>query len=216
MILKYKKLMLVVIFIYPTIVFSESPGSWRDKETFGLGFGIEGIGGGGFFDIAINSTLQIHIFGSSSSEEAKALVGSDGAITSRSISGASLRIFPSDDYGFFIGFGGGGISINQTVKQTTYSNYYDYTGTTKETVSEASGSVSFSEFGWQGYDGYYFTIGARGGSINISDEVDNTDKVTDTSNHKIVAKEQWENAKNSPGGLLLSFGCIFKLINPYH
>ena len=202
MILKYKKLMLVVIFIYPTIVFSESPGSWRDKETFGLGFGVEGIGGGGFFDIAINSTYQIHIFGSSSSEEAKALIGSDGASTSRSISGASLRIFPSDDYGFFIGFGGGGISINQTVKQTTYS-------TTKETASEASGSVSFSEFGWQGYDGYYFTIGTRAGSINISDEVDNTDKVTDTSNHKSVAKKQWENAKNYSGGLLLSFGWHF-------
>ena len=35
----------------------------------------------------------------------------------RSISGLSLRIFPSDSSGFFFGLGGGVISVNQEVKQ---------------------------------------------------------------------------------------------------
>ena len=41
----------------------------------------------------------------------------------------------------------------------------------KQTISEFSGSVSFGETGWQGYDGYYCTIG-KGGSVLKSSETD--------------------------------------------
>ncbi len=39
----------------------------------------------------------------------------------RSISGLSLRIFPSDSSCFFFGLGGGVISVNQEVKQSRKS-----------------------------------------------------------------------------------------------
>jgi hypothetical protein len=39
----------------------------------------------------------------------------------RSISGLSLRIFPSDSSGIFFGLGGGVISVNQEVKQSRKS-----------------------------------------------------------------------------------------------
>ena len=40
----------------------------------------------------------------------------------RSISGFSLRGFPSDSSGFFFGLGGGVISVNQEVNQSTKSD----------------------------------------------------------------------------------------------
>ena len=215
----YFLLSLNLFFLAPVLVFGETPGSWRGKETHGLGFGIEGAGVGFFYDFAINSTFQTHFFGSGLTQYSSSL-GGDTFTTSTSISGLSLRIFPSDNSKFFLGFGGGGISINQTVYQSTYCYSYSrslnpsecsgYEGSTisKQTVSEFSGTVGFGELGWQGYEGYYFTIGARGGSVSKSSEVDNTDDVMDISNHKITAKNQWENAKTA-SGLILSFAWRF-------
>ena len=106
---------------------SESPGSWRDKEFFGLGFGIEGYGGGIFTDFAINSTFQIHIFSANESQEAKSLSNGgdvsdfvaldrkakgDTVSTYTSISGLSLRIFPIDSSCFFFGLVGNSRSIS--------------------------------------------------------------------------------------------------------
>ena len=144
----------------------------------------------------------------------------DAVSTYTSISGLSLRIFPSDSSGFFFGLGGGAISVNQKVSQSTYCNadntdlnqsecsVFEGDTISKQTISEFSGSVNFGEIGWQGYDGYYFTIGARGGSVSKSSETDNSDNIMDVSNHKITAKNQWKYAK-TPSGLLLSFGWHF-------
>ncbi len=53
-----------------------------------------------------------------------------------------------------------------------------------------------------------FTIGLRGGSVFIESETDNTEKVIDYSDHKIIAKKQWKDAKTSSGGII-SFGWHF-------
>ncbi len=210
----------LVFLLHPFILFAESPGSWRGKETFGLGFGVEGIGGGGFFDYAINSTFQLHFFGSSMNQKQESLFRTNSVETNSSIGGLTLRMFPSDSSGFFFGFGGGGFSINQTVNQKVYCNSYftslnppeclGYEGTylKQQTLSEGSGSAGFGEIGWQGYDGYYFTIGIRAGGVTLSNEVDNTDKVIDYSNHKITAQKQWKDGQTASGGLL-SFGWHF-------
>ena len=206
--------------LHPFVLFAESPGSWRGKETFGLGFGIEGSGGGGFFDYAINSTFQIHFFSSGMNQKQESLFGTNSVETNSSVAGVTLRMFPSDSSGFFFGFGGGGFSINQTVNQDFYCFSYltdlnppecsghEGTNLKQQTLSEGSGSAGFGEIGWQGYDGYYFTIGIRAGGVTLSNEVDNTDKVIDYSNHKITAQKQWEDGQTASGGLL-SFGWHF-------
>ena len=130
-----------------------------------------------------------------------------------------MRIFPSEEYGIFIGVGAGGYSASQTVEQDIYcSNLaslnptectgYEGTRIKQTTESELSGSAGFGEIGWQGYDGYYFTIGSRGGSVSVSEEIDNTDNIIDYSNHKEYAKEQWKTAKDM-GQTYISFGWHF-------
>ena len=227
-----KKLILFSLIIFFTTNFtniglSESPGSWRDKESFGLGFGLEGIGGGTFFDYAINSTFQMHFFWSTKNQSQKSLFAVNNLVlsyhieTNTSVSGLSLRVFPSDSSGFFLGLGGGIIAINQTVDQSIYcySSFFStlnppecsgYEGSTlkHQTISEGSGSVGFGEIGWQGYEGYYFTVGLRGGSVFIESETDNTEKVIDYSDDKITAKKQWKDAKTSSGAII-SFGWHF-------
>ena len=192
-----RALVLFVLIIFFSISFkniglSQSPGSWRDKESFGLGFGLEGIGGGTFFDYAINSAFQIHLFWSLKNQSQKDLL----AVSSRDliryhietntyISGFSLRVFPYDSSGFFLGFGGGIIGINQKVDQSVYcfSSFFNIlnpseclghegSNLNQQTISEGSGIVGIGELGWQGYEGYYFTFGLRGGSTFLKYETD--------------------------------------------
>ncbi len=100
--------------------------TWLCTIVLGLGFGIEGSGGGGFFDYAINSTFQLHFFGSSMNQKQESLFGTNSVETNSSIGGLTLRMFPSDASGFFFGFGGGGFSINQTVNQNITDEFNDY------------------------------------------------------------------------------------------
>ena len=228
-----KKLIFFSLIIFFTtnfknIGFCESPGSWRDKESFGLGFGLEGVGGGAFFDYAINSTFKMHFFWSRKYQSLKdSLEVSNTDLlkyhieTNTYVSGLSLRVFPFDSSGFFLGGGGGAIAINQKVDQSIYcySSFFNilnpsecsgFEGSNlkRQTISEGSGSVGFGEIGWQGYEGYYFTVGLRSGSVFIESETDNTENVIDFSDQKITAKKQWEDAKTSSGGII-SFGWHF-------
>ena len=117
-----KKVIFSLILIFNvSLIYAESPGSFRGKETHGLGFGIEGSGIGQvlFYDYAINSDMQIH-----------ALVGSAGAsrshgaiatlVTNNTTIGATLRYFPSENFGWYVGGGGGLLSASQSIKQKVY------------------------------------------------------------------------------------------------
>ena len=226
-ILKFILIINIFTIIFTNLGLCESPKEWRNKESFGLGFGIEGIGGGAFFDYAINSTLQIHFFWSTKNQSEKSSLAITRDLlkfhleTNTTISGFSVRTFPIDSSGFFLGIGGGFIVINQSVNQSIYcyssfftiinppecSGYEDST-ISKETSSEAFGRVGFGEIGWQGYEGYYFTFGLREGSVFIESENNNTEKVIDYSDHRIRAKNHWKDAKTSSGAIL-SFGWHF-------
>jgi hypothetical protein len=173
-----------------SLIYAESPGSYRGKETHGFGFGIEGngIAGSLFYDYAINSDMQIHALASSGGIS-RATLGGEVSVSSTSTTiGATLRYFPSENYGFFVGGGGGMLSASQTMKQSVYcysspfTSYNDAKCTGFEgsrisvtTDSTYSGLALWGDAGWQGYDGYYFTIGAKGGtSMKLSEEDSNT------------------------------------------
>ena len=81
-----------------------------------------------------------------------------------------------------------------TIKATTESTY--------------SGIGLWADLGWQGYDGYYFTIGAKAGTSMKLSEDDKTDEAIDVYDHKSTAKSDWDNIK-SPTGLIMSFGWHF-------
>ena len=60
-----KVILSLMLIINVSLIYAESPGSFRGKETHGFGFGLEGIGGSLFYDYAINSDMQIHSFAAS-------------------------------------------------------------------------------------------------------------------------------------------------------
>ena len=190
-----------------SLVYAESPGSFRGKETHGFGFGIEGSGIGGvvFYDYAINSDMQIHALAGSGGLSRGA--GSTTLSTSNTTIGATLRYFPSENYGFYLGAGGGMISTSQTMKQNLYSSSSG-TRTLTTTESTYSGLGLWADLGWQGYDGYYFTIGAKVGTSMKLSEDDKTEEIIDVADHKSTAKSDWESYK-SPTGLIMTFGWHF-------
>ena len=59
-------------------------------------------------------------------------------------------------------------------------------GTTILATTDAtySGLGLWADLGWQGYDGYYFTIGAKAGTSMKLSEDDKTDEILDLSDHK--------------------------------
>ena len=79
---------------------------------------------------------------------------------------------------------------------------------TASTESTYSGLGLWTDLGWQGYDGFYFTIGLKAGSSMKLSEDDKTEEIIDYSNHKSTAQSDWSNTK-SPTGLVMSFGWHF-------
>ena len=91
-----KKVILSLILIFNvSLIYAESPGSYRGKETHGFGFGLEGIGGALFYDYAINSDMQIHTFASSGATNRSTASGSTTLSSNNTTLGATLRYFPS-------------------------------------------------------------------------------------------------------------------------
>ena len=190
-----------------SFIYAESPGSFRGKETHGVGFGIigSGLGGGLFYDYAINSDMKIHV----SAVSGGLSRGSGGTTleTSSSTIGATFRYFPSQDFGWFVGAGGGMLSASQSMKQYLYSSSSG-TYTTTTTDSTYSGLGLWTDLGWQGYDGYYFTIGARIGTSMKLSEDDKTDEIINVVDHQSTAKMDWDTYK-SPTGMIMTFGWHF-------
>ena len=215
-----KKVFLSILLILNvSLIYAESPGSFRGKETHGFGFGIEGTGLAGslFYDYAINSDMQIHALASSGGISRGS--GTATLSSNNTTIGATFRYFPSENYGFFVGGGGGMLSASQSLKQYVYCS-----SSKAETVTECSGKEGtyasgstdstysgiglWGSFGWQGYDGYYFTIGAKAGTSMKLSEDDKTDEAIDVYDHKSATKSDWESIK-SPTGLIMSFGWHF-------
>ena len=217
-----KKVILSLILIFNvSLIYAESPGSFRGKETHGFGFGIEGTGLAGslFYDYAINSDMQIHAMASSGGISRG--VGLTTLSSTNTLIGATFRYFPSENFGFYLGAGGGMLSASQSMKQSWYCFNSPFQslnptecsgkeGTTIKATTEStySGIGLWADLGWQGYDGYYFTIGAKAGTSMKLSEDDKTNEILDISNHKSTAVSHWGNIK-TPSGLVMGFGWHF-------
>ena len=119
-----KVLLSLMLILNVSLIYAESPGSFRGKETHGFGFGIEGTGLAGslFYDYAINSDMQIHAIASSGGISRASWTAT--LSSANTLIGATLRYFPSENYGFFVGGGGGMLSASQSLKQSIYCSSY--------------------------------------------------------------------------------------------
>ena len=210
-----------VLILNVSLIYAESPGSFRGNETHGFGFGIEGTGGSLFYDYAINSDIQIHALAASGGISRATAGGANSVSSTSTLIGATLRYFPSENFGFFVGAGSGMLSASQSMKQSWYCFNSPFQslnptecsgkeGTTIKATTEStySGIGLWADLGWQGYDGYYFTIGAKAGTSMKLSEDDKTDEIIDMADHQSIAKMDWETFK-SPTGMIMSFGWHF-------
>jgi hypothetical protein len=198
-----------------SMAFAQNAGSFRDKEPWGMGFGYEGPGTSIFLDYGINETVQLHFFVAITTTYRYQME------TNHSLGGLTVRFFPNSDSGFFMGIGGGSYTADQKVEQDIYCyqflvednppecNGNEGNRIDKETESTYTASSAWGTIGWQGHDGFYFTIGLMAGSNFGEEEEDNTDKLIDHDDDIETAKEDWKAAKSGPSGGIVSFGWHF-------
>jgi hypothetical protein len=172
------------------------PGEWREWEKVGLGFGLvlgAGTGVHVFGDYNLRSNLQVHVDYQSVSQVETNVLGGTLIETTRHVATGALRYFPSETSGWFIGGGAGLGSTSQKYFQGGDTN------------SSATFVPVFFDGGWQGWDGYYFTISVQlGGAIPLSTQ-DNTNNIPTDFDHQSVAKRDFDNSQ-SANGLMLGFG----------
>lgn len=172
-----------------------TPGEWREKETLGLGFGLQftfDTGLHGFVDQIITPDFQLHYALSSESRDQENIFGAILLTTRRTAITGSGRYFPNRNNGWFVG---GGVGVAKVTQETVIDNVQD---------STASLGLLFFDGGWQGWDGYYFTVNVLiGGSVTLG-ETDNTQNFSSANNRQIAA-DDFEDAKGF-SGIVLGFG----------
>ena len=178
------------------VTFEPSPGDWREKEKHGLGFGYW-LRSHLFYDYNMNPAIQLHFGFTSISLDRQDVFNRQVLSTSGSYLTSEVRYFPEPDSGWFIGGGSGYGSISQSY---AYDSLYGV-----DTDSTSSFIPVFLVGGWQGWDGYYFTINLSIGTSIVLDEEDNTNNIPDYSNHRFTGKEDFETMKN-PTSLGILFG----------
>lgn len=172
------------------------PGEWREKESFGLGFGLAlgfGLGVQAYLDYNLASDKQLHFLVASQSIDRVNVFGATRLRTTQSSATGTFRYFPKPTSGWFLG---GGLSSLTVTQESADSAAID---------SEASSVAVVFDGGWQGWDGYYFTINLILGEIISEDVTDNTNTVSDLTNNREIAKEDFD-AAQSPGGIMFGFG----------
>lgn len=178
-----------------------SPGQWKEKEHFGLGLGLltNGFGAGAhvFGDYNLSGKIQIHVDLSGQTRQRFDLVGDNIETTTGALTGA-LRYFPDDARGWFLGGGSGFGSVRQH-----YSGSVGVTSTT-------SFIPIFFDGGWQGWDGYYFTVNLQlGFSVETSMD-DRTGSIPNIYNHQGTAKDDFRDARAvGANGIFIGFGWYF-------
>ena len=124
-------------------------------------------------------------------------------ITDYTMFGLSLRHFPIYKSGFFWGVGGGPIDYHQHTDNKKFTD--------DERISPSPihfrGIQYFIDLGWQGYNGFYFTINTRTGGTIIIDEYDepNNEHWQFTAKGEKWWKGPYEAFKN-PRTLMFGFG----------
>jgi len=183
----------------------ENPAYWRKHQPYGLGAGFmfgNGSGGLFFFDYNLDQRHQIHFQADAVSNTGISLSGSTIDVSQSVISILIRRSF-SPNFGWYYGGGFGFVTTTVDYKYAGLSG-----GTTYRYEAQANGSGVLLDIGWQGYDGYYFSIALQPLSVmNSSDDFD-IKQIPDVSNHRQYTQEQWD-ASQSSARLLLGFGWYF-------
>ena len=188
-----------------TIENKENPAYWREHQPYGLGAGFalgNGLGGWLYFDYNLDRQHQVHVQIDAITSTGFSLSGSTIDV-SQSVFSVLIRRSFSPEFGWYYG---GGFGLVTTTLDYRYSDWLS--GITYQYKAEANGSGILLDIGWQGYDGYYFSIALQPLSVLNSEDDFDVNQIPDVSNHRQYTQEQWD-ASQSGGRLLLGFGWYF-------
>ena len=199
-----------------TIENQENPAYWREKQPYGLGGGFGfGLGMGAliYFDYNIDSRNQLHFQYDSLGKESSSLMGSSTINISQTLIAIIVRRSFSPNYGWYYGAGIGLVTTQLDYDSPLESVSTSYNSSNLQLVggkysAEAQGVGYLLDIGWQGYDGYYFTISLQPMATTYTDDNFDANKIADYSNHRSYSEDEWEKAKSS-GRIFFGFGGYF-------
>jgi hypothetical protein len=175
-----------------------------DQHGVGLGLIWTGSSGGAlYYDFNIpHISKQAHFQYESASDERASILGLNKMELKQTALHGSLRhVYDSGWYfGLVLGWFNTTLRMNQlgsTAAQKDQSIYF-----------YERGLIAGPEFGWQGNDFYYFTVGLRGlGRNKLSDHYE-LEEMYDISNQRETASELWKQGKQY-SGIYIGFGWYF-------
>ena len=199
--------LLLGTFFYCSASFGQSKENHRQfdegYDQNGLGFGIVSQGSSGaslYYDRNFPAWhKQLHLQYDSTSEEASNLFGSTVAeLRQTSLHGAIRHVTNSGWYiGGVVGWYNTTLDLHQI---STDSKKPD-----QDLSFYNRGIIWGPEFGWQGNDFYYFTVGLRLLGRRPVAEHYKPDEIYDIANHRSTAAKMWENGK-SYSAIYVGFG----------
>lgn len=182
----------------------------RKLDNHGLGFGFgSGPATAGlqlYYDYNLNPRPkgfdQIHVFLYSGSAEEQSLSGnSEVELTQTRFVASYRRVWNS---GWFVGAGLGlvGGELNYKYDETWLNSSNPVV---KKTFSYSAG-VLMADLGWQGNDGYYFTVGIQPTAfLGFKGDYDES-KIPNVSNHRMKASDLWGHAEEDKSLFNIGFG----------
>jgi hypothetical protein len=185
-------------------------GEGRELDNHGLGFGFgSGPATAGlqlYYDYNLNPRPngfdQIHVFLYSGSAAEESLTGgSEVELTQQRVVASYRRVWKS---GWFAGVGLGAVGgeLKYKYDETWLDASYPVV---KKTFSYSAG-VLMADLGWQGNDGYYFTVGIQPTAfLGFKGNYDES-KIPAVSNHRMKASDLWGHAEEDKSLFNIGFG----------
>lgn len=173
---------------------------------FGLGSGPATAGLQLYYDFNLNPRPkgfdQIHVFIYSGNAAEQSLSGnSEVELTQKRLVASYRRVWNS---GWFVGAGLGfvGGELNYKYDETWLSSSNPIV---KKTFNYSAG-VLMADLGWQGNDGYYFTVGFQPTAfLGFKGDYDES-KIPNVSNHRMKASDLWGHAEEDKSLFNIGFG----------
>lgn len=179
---------------------------FRVQQNNGLGFGpaiSTMLGFNLFYDHNFSSKSQMHIQLSENVSSMRTSLGIQVMSTERSMVLATYRYFFSENKGFYMGAGGGYAhsKLNYSFASTSGAAPTQYD-------SRLDGVFVLGELGWQGIEGYYFSVGLQPAVYVSSNDNFDINKIPNISNHQSAARTEHNNLSQLTQ-LSLGFGWFF-------
>lgn len=180
-----------------------------DNHGLGLGIAVGSTSGiHAYYDLNLSQSSigmhQVHVSVFTGDSEATSILESSKVKLSETRAQVSYRYVLRQ--GFFLG---AGVGVVSGALDYSYNDLFFGNGNISREYSYTSGIVA-ADIGWQGKDGYYFTVNLQPAAmVGFSGDYEEAD-VPDVSNHRETASKFWKKAETQASSISVGFGYYLK------